>query len=135
MLGIFLWICVESLATSYGNFTQQNINRFTLAFFGWVGGGTSETFSCPCLSFKYGERTIDLRISNNPCAQEIIGTNIYGHRFMHSPWYWYCGYLISCFSKSLSAYWTKWAFGIQQYNFVRHQKFMIGRNISVTSKS
>jgi hypothetical protein len=86
------------------------------------------------LSFKYRERNIDVRLSNNPCAQEKIGTNIYGHRLMHSPWYWFCGYLISCFAKSLRAYWTKWAFGIQQYNFVRHQKFMIG-NISITSRS
>jgi hypothetical protein len=33
----------------------------------------SEKFSCPFLSFNYGERTIDFRLSNNPCAQEKSG--------------------------------------------------------------
>jgi len=33
MLGIFLSICVEPLATNCSNFTQQNIHRFYVAFF------------------------------------------------------------------------------------------------------
>lgn len=62
---------------------------------------TSETFACPFLSFKYGERTIDFRLSNKLCVEEKIGTNIYDHfRFMHWPGYIYSNYFISCLAIS-----------------------------------